>query len=63
MSSPLIDSRWGARPHPWVAAQLPSQILLLFGAEPSRTFQITEKLCVALLSLCKPDMWAFLGSF
>jgi hypothetical protein len=31
--------------------------------ESSPIFQITKKLCVALLSLCKPHMWAFLGSF
>jgi hypothetical protein len=31
--------------------------------ESSHIFQIIEKLCVALLSLCKPNMWAFLGSF
>jgi hypothetical protein len=55
--------RWDARPHPWAAARLPSQIRLPFGPEPSYTFQIIEKLCVALLSLCKPDMWAILGSF
>jgi hypothetical protein len=55
--------RWDACPHPWATAQLLSRIHLPFGPEPSRTFQITEKLCVALLSLCKPDMWAFLGSF
>jgi hypothetical protein len=31
--------------------------------ESSRIFQIIEKLCVALLFLCKPDMWAFLDYF
>jgi hypothetical protein len=55
--------RWGTRRHPWAAARLSSQIHLPFGPEPSHTFQITEKLCATLLSLCKPDMWAILGSF
>jgi hypothetical protein len=63
MSSPLIGFAGGAPPHPWAAARLPSWIHLPFGPELSRTFQIIEKLCVAPLSLCKPDMWAFLGSF
>jgi hypothetical protein len=31
--------------------------------ESSRIFQITKKLCVALLSLYKPDMWAIFDYF
>jgi hypothetical protein len=53
----------GGCPGAWAPTWLPSQFCLPFGLEPSHTFQITEKLFVALLSLCKPDMCAFLGSF
>jgi hypothetical protein len=53
----------GGRLGAWVLARLPSRFRLLFGPEPSHTFQITEKLFMSLLSLCKPDMWAFLSSF
>jgi hypothetical protein len=53
----------GGHPGAWEPAWLLSQFRLPFGPEPSRTFQIIEKLFMALLSLYKPDMWAFLGSF
>jgi hypothetical protein len=53
----------GARPNPWAAARLSGPSRLRFVSRVFSYLSDYRKVMRALLSLCKPDMWAFLGSF